>query len=310
MEDAVNRGAPLLPDGQDVPFEQMTAALSKTARHAGRASGARALIATVVAVGPAPRLQEPAAALHQLGTDVGLRSILIAIDRSAGPVHRVQGDMVALGGLKPRFVNNAVAALRLSSLPTVVWWRGGDPELLPELARLADRVVLDEEAPEPGWRRAATLFGETSFSDLRWTRLTRWRTLMAQIFEMPEVRRAAARFTSLEIAGSDELTSRLYGAWLRDALGSGALRLRIERAGRAPLESVRLGDGAQSVALSLSPSGACMTTQVRVEGHDGASKTVSFGEQGPAVLLAEELRVRARDRAFERALEALLELQP
>lgn len=310
MENAVSNGAPLLPEGRDVPFDQIAAALSKSGRQGGRGSRAPALTATIVAVGPAPRLHEPASALQQLGMAVGLRSILVAIDRSAEPVHRVQGDIVALGGLKPRFVNNAVAALRLSSLPTVVWWRGGAPELLPELARLADRVVLDEEAPEPGWRQAAALFDETSFSDLRWTRLTRWRTLMAQIFEVPEVRRAASGFTSIQIAGSDELTARLYGAWLRDALGTAALRVRIDRTGRAPLESVRLGDGTQHVALSLSPSGACMTTHARVEGHDGASKTVSFAEQGAAVLMAEELRVRARDRAFERTLTALLEAEP
>ena len=52
------------------------------------------------------------------------------------------------------YLNNAVAALRLSSLPTAVWWRGGNPEMLEGVANLADRMILDAEEPADVWARA------------------------------------------------------------------------------------------------------------------------------------------------------------
>lgn len=296
----------LLPGGRDVPFDRLTASLSSPVGFEGGTPGARALTATVVAVGPAPRLGEAVGALESLGAAIGLRSVLIAIDCDGPPVHRMQGAVVALGGLKPSFVNNAVAALRLSSLPTVVWWRGGPADLLPALARLADRVVLDEESPHSGWRQAATLLAETAFGDLRWTRLTRWRSLMAQLFEVPDVRAAGEAFSRLDVSGSDAPTSALFASWLRRALGV-PLQVRFERRDGPALRAVTLGDGAQHVSVRLAASGVCVTTRASVRGHDGASKTVSFGDQSLPALLAEELRVRARDRAFEEAVVASLE---
>ena len=96
--------------------------------------------------------------------------------------------------MKPQFLNNAVAALRLSSLPTLVWWRGGSVDALEGVAELADRVVLDDDQPEATWARAVTLFEDSAFSDLRWARLTEWRALMAHFFDIPEVLAAAEIF--------------------------------------------------------------------------------------------------------------------
>jgi hypothetical protein len=45
-------------------------------------------------------------------------------------------------------------------------------------------------------------------------------------------------------------------------------------------------------------------TAARLSGVDAASRTVSLGEQRLASLIGEELRIRARDLAFERAVAA------
>ena len=82
-----------------------------------------------------------------------------------------------------------MAALRLSSLPAVVWWRGGSVEALDDLANLADRLVLDTPDPDDVWARADTLFERTALTDLRWTRLTRWRAALAHLFDLSHVRR-------------------------------------------------------------------------------------------------------------------------
>ena len=297
----------LLPSGTEVPFSQMDAALERFC--VGKSGApARALTATVVVIGPRRRLREAAEALERLTGSGGVRAVLISAGSNPSPSVRVSEQAVALEGLRLDYLNNAVAALRLSSLPTVVWWRGEHPESIPGLAALADRLVLDldDEDPADVWPRALALVDETAISDLRWTRLTRWRALMAHFFDIPEVREAAATFARLEIAGSDGHAARLFAGWLSSSLqwnGRVAIAIR-PGAGGAPIESVTLGDGSQSLALRLAPSGTCVEAAALVAGHAGTTRIVSLGDQSLAALIAEELRVSSRDPAFEKALAA------
>jgi len=264
----------------------------------------RALVATVVAVGPADRLGAAAEALQALGDAGTVRGILISQGDTAAPPARVAGNTVALHGLKPAFFNNAVAALRLSSLPTLVWWRGGRPDTLDGLAELADRIVLDDDAPEPIWSRAAGLFEECAFSDLRWARLTQWRALMAHFFDIPEVLAAAADFSRLTISASDRMSARLFAAWLLSSIEvqDGFSVELTDGSPDAPIEEIRLGDHQQELVVRLAGHRTCLETQVSVKGHRSASRLVSLEDQTLAGLLTEELRIRARDAAFERAL--------
>jgi glucose-6-phosphate dehydrogenase assembly protein OpcA len=235
--------------------------------------------------------------------------MLISIGRKPRPTPRRAGETVALSGLSPTFVDNAVAALRLSSLPTIVWWRGGDPVILEELARLADRVLLDDGEPREVWRRAAGLFETAGFSDLRWTRLTRWRTLLANFFDIAEVRAAAPAFTRLRVRGADRVAAELLASWLAWALGRrDALELAFEENHRgAFIEAVAFGNARDGIRLRLAPSGTCVATSANLDRHRCGARTVSLGDQTLSALLSEELRIRARDRAFEAAVLAWLE---
>jgi glucose-6-phosphate dehydrogenase assembly protein OpcA len=178
--------------------------------------------------------------------------------------------------------------------------------MLDALATLADRLVLDSEDPSDGWRRVAALAEHTAVSDLRWTRLTRWRALMAHFFDIPEVRAVAPAFQRLEVTGADPHVLRLFAGWLASALQwTPAVSIDLRQThGPAPIESVRLSNGGQELVLRLASSGSCVTTSAHVEGHAGASRTVALGDQTLAALLAEELRIRSRDLPFERALLA------
>jgi glucose-6-phosphate dehydrogenase assembly protein OpcA len=298
---------PLLPSAVEVPFSEMETALARWGFRPARPDAPRALTATVVAIGPRHRLSDAADALQQIGGQTGVRAILISCGTDHEPSVRISGTSVALEGLEPGYMNNAVAALRLSSLPTLVWWRGGDLATLDAVATLADRLVLDADDPVPGWRRAAALAEQTAISDLRWTRLTRWRALMAHFFDIPEVQAVAGTFGRLEVRGGDHHVLRLFAGWLASSLQSkAAMSIDLTTTpGPAPIERVRLADGTRELVLSLAPSGTCVQTAARVEGHAGASRTVSLGEQGLAALISEELRIRSRDLAFERALAAL-----
>src|SRR5687767_2734550 len=250
----------LLPGGRDVPFAEIEVTLARIVRDGRRRrrGPARALTATVIVVGKPERLIAAAEALEQLGEAGGVRAILISEGEHTAPIARVTENAIAISGLTPRYLNNAVAALRLSSLPTLVWWRGGPPELLDGLADLADRLVLDAADPKPVWARVGAIAERAATSDLRWTRLTRGRALMAHFWGIPGVRAAAPGFDRLRIEGSDSDAARLYAAWLVSSLGWTPATLEVrERQGAAPIECVELGDGEQSLALRTAASRTC-----------------------------------------------------
>jgi glucose-6-phosphate dehydrogenase assembly protein OpcA len=295
----------------ELQFSEINEVLSRRPENPRRAE-ARALFATIVVVSPDDRLAEAAQALEAVGDRTGVRTILISIGESKQPKARLAGNAVALPGLVPAYVNNAIAALRLSSLPTVIWWRGGACDILEDLAGLAEHIVLDAPDPHEGWKRAVKLFGRAAFSDLRWTRLTRWRTLMAQFFDMPEVRDAASGFRRLEIWSADAPMAGLFAGWLKTGL---QLRQPLEvqlsaPTGRALIEKISFGDGAQRLTLQLGGRGGCVMTMAAVEGHAGNQRTVSAGDERLQTLISEELRIRARDHAFEAALTSYLESLP
>jgi glucose-6-phosphate dehydrogenase assembly protein OpcA len=145
----------------------------------------------------------------------------------------------------------------------------------------------------------------TSVTDMRWTRLTRWRALMAHFFDIPEVRAAIPHFRTLRLEGSDESVLRLFAGWVLSIVSSPD-RLKFElikTSGPAPIETVILG-GDQELVLRVAPSRTCIETAARVSHLSSTSRIVSLGDQGLAALLGEELRIRARDVAFERAVIA------
>src|SRR5262245_57524740 len=113
----------------------------------------RARTATLVAVGPSDRLNDVSATLAAEDGAGALHIVRIITDGPSPPSGDERSDVVTIGGLRPEYVNNAIAAVRLSSLPTIVWWRGGRAEQLEGVASLADRVVLDATDPWPLWSR-------------------------------------------------------------------------------------------------------------------------------------------------------------
>ncbi len=231
----------LLPEGRAVAFADIEGALHSAAGEAERRLSGIARTATLVIAGHAERLVESVKALDEL-TDIGVRAVLISYGDNPEPTVRVSHHAVALEGLCAEYLNNAVAALRLSSLPTLVWWRGGATSTLEGLATLADRLVLDAPDPTDAWAQVGALAEKTAVSDLRWARLTRWRALMAHFFDLPDVLADASHLRSLRIEGSDRHTARLFAGWIASALrwprGQG-YEFR-EKPGGAPIEAVAL----------------------------------------------------------------------
>ena len=268
----------------------------------------RARTATIVVVGPSDRLADVADTLGGEEESGALHIVRIAIDGGSTQTSDARPDIVTIAGLRPEYVNNAIAAVRLSSLPTIVWWRGGRPEALDGVASLADRVILDIDDPWPLWARTPPLFEQTALTDIRWARLTRWRAALAHFFDLPQVRQTASTFSRLSIAASDRAEAALFAGWLDSAF---AWRGRVvpeftDAAEGAPLESVTLQGESCQLELRLLPHTTCLSTEGHVGSEVVASRVVSLGNQTLSTLLAEELRVRSRDIAFEQAVQSAL----
>jgi glucose-6-phosphate dehydrogenase assembly protein OpcA len=301
----------LLQHGREVPFADIEATLARLARDGRRRhAAARALTATVVVIGPAARLAAAAEALEQLREAAGVRAILISEGTRTTPIVRVSEQAVAITELAPGFLNNAVAALRLSSLPTLVWWRGGSLDDLDELAALADRLVLDAEDADAAWARAPRLIHVTALTDLRWTRLTRWRSALAHLFDLPQVLRGAAGLRSLAIDAHDLPSARLFAGWLRGSLRWPSSLPIVIRAAKGdasiPLERVHLDGTSVSISIQVMANRQCL--EASVDGVDASARVVPLGEGTLASLVGEELGVRTRDLAFEQALSCAREI--
>ena len=268
----------------------------------------RTLTGTLVAICAAAQLEETHAALRALHARASVRPILVTFGDIAQPPIREVDAAIIIEGLLPRYLDNVVAARRVSSLPAMAWWRGGDPGVLSTLAPLVDRLVMDSRDPEIDWRAAARLVEVTSLGDLRWTRLSRWRNLMAQFFDLPAVRAAAQDFSRLEIAAADEPGARLLGAWLSKRLPTTQpLDVRISP-GEQFLTHVALIGQDHRLELRLTSAATCVRTSVQTGNQVVAERTVSLGNQALTALLGEEMRIRARDLAFEDAVRSVAEV--
>jgi glucose-6-phosphate dehydrogenase assembly protein OpcA len=159
------------------------------------------------------------------------------------------------------------------------------------------------------WARAPRLFDRTALTDLHWTALTRWRAALAHLVDLPHVRQGLASLNRLEIAASDRAAARLFAGWLRSSLqGIATLDVRIDEApGRAhtPLARVRLSGGGPGLTLQVREDRTCL--EAAVDGANGA-RMVPLGNGSLAARFVDEIGVRVRDAAFERALVAAMEI--
>ena len=265
----------------------------------------RTYTATIVAICPAARSDETKSTLRALHTRTGVRPIVVTLGESAEPpLNEDDGGAIVIDGLTPRYLNNVVAARRLSSLPAIAWWRGGDPTVLDGLAALVDRLVMDSIDPRQDWAAAVPLLEVTAFSDLRWTRLTRWRNLMSQFFDVPVIRATAEEFSRLEVIAGDAWVAQLFAGWLTARLPRGPKLEVVTKnvSGPHALVSATLSGPVHRLELQLTSNGTCVHASIDGGSLATAARTVSLGDQSPSSLLEEELRIRARDAGFEQAL--------
>lgn len=262
----------------------------------------RVLTSTVIAIVEPRSTAGVTETLSDL-SPLGVRPVIISLGGEPGTARREERGATVFEGLPPKYLDNAVASVRLSSLPTLVWWRADDLPLLERVAELVDRLVIDVGDSRRVWPMVPQVAPVSPVSDLRWTRLTRWRELFAQFFEIPDVCRAAASFDRLTVAGGDEHQLRLAAGWLRSRLPSGAgLHVDLRTGGAPPIERLAVSGSQGTLAVQRLAGTACLETTVQIGGVPAARRVVAAGDRSLSALIAEEMGIRSRDVAFEDAV--------
>ena len=317
-----------------------------------------------------------AATINELATRHPSRAIVVVTDRGRegssselemhcylpAPTdgHQVSYEQIlirARGNADRRLVS-AVIPLLLPDLPVFLWWTETPPldeSFFDELLALADRLIVDSAdfaRPDRTLPRlhavARAGHGRYGLTDFNWTRITPWRELISQFFDVPAWRPYLDGITGIRVGFAVEADGReihpsqalLFIGWLASRLGwmaqgalapseAGGLLFDMRRAD-GPEIQVRVrprfmrgleeGDlsGLRIQAEHLgqhaefvvkrAENGSHATALVTIGGRGVAERIVPLGKPGVSDLLGEELTIARSDTIYEDALAALVAL--
>jgi hypothetical protein len=210
-----------------------------------------------------------------------------------------------------------VLPLTVADLPVILWCRSARVFGLPDfsqIAKIAQKLLLDS-ASFPNSAEILVEIGRRSragqvLGDLAWTRITRIRELISQIFEsrnyLARLREVAE--VKISFGGSVPPPAAYYlAAWLLDCLEGGGAhpRLSWEPAPDDPagqLMRIELTGGSDDgLHITICVSGDRERPCGDVQIDSLASHTV-FPPDNDYVLLREELSIPGRDPVYEKSL--------
>ncbi|MFF5701551.1 glucose-6-phosphate dehydrogenase assembly protein OpcA [Streptomyces sp. NPDC012794] len=230
--------------------------------------------------GPERRRRTQLDAELRVGSDAGSGETVLL---------RLHGDLATQAG-------SVVLPLLAPDAPVVAWWPADVPAdpARDELGVLAQRRITDSQAaPDPvgvlAARAASYAPGDT---DLAWTRLTPWRSLLACAFDQRPLPVTAATVES----EADNASAELLARWLEDRLGVPVTRV----ATAGPLITrVRLETSAGEVVVDR-PTGSLATLVL----PGWPDRKVALKIRSTAELIAEELRRLDADEVYASVLRA------
>ncbi|RLL66268.1 glucose-6-phosphate dehydrogenase assembly protein OpcA [Streptomyces sp. Z26] len=189
---------------------------------------------------------------------------------------------------------SVVLPLLLPDAPVVVWWPEDAPEHPSEdlLGTLAQRRITDAAAtedPEGSLRVRAETYapGDT---DLAWTRITPWRSVLAAALDQKHTEISGATVEGEEYNPS----SALLALWLAERLDVPVTRVITDGPG---ITAVRLDAADGEICLDRADGSLA---ELAVPGQP--DRHVALQRRTTAELVAEELRRLDPDEAYERAV--------
>lgn len=254
-----------------------------------------------------------------------------------------------------RQVPGTVIPLLIPDVPVVLWWPGDgvfNHPIFPTLMDASDQLVIDSGSfsdSVQGLTRIHTLATEEypgmSFRDLAWARLTPWRELTAQFFDVPTTRPFLEGIVRVRVvyarAATDPFNptqALLYGSWLASRLGWETIP-NLRRLGRESLMVMRSGETPITLELSSQPAddlpaGCLLMTELVAQTEDSAAtftiaraddrahtvatmtvqgqppqeRIVPMHEGSVAEMLSDEVSTVRRDHVFDDALNVAVRL--
>lgn len=291
-------------DLTDTLSSQINAAMVRARRSAGRQ--AMGLVLTLVIVTEEKDHYDALKAATETSREHPSR-ILVVIRRPGRGSGRLDAEVrlggesgpgetvvLRLHGELSEHAASVVLPLLLPDAPVVAWWPGDAPSVPGDtaLGELAQRRVTDAAATPDALanltqRAASYLPGDT---DLSWTRLTPWRSMLAAALDQRATTISAAGVT----AEAGNPSAELLALWLSDRLG-----IQVERHDSE-------GPGITDVWLAI-PSGRINLT--RPDGRlatlttpNQPDRRVALKRRDVAELIAEELRRLDPDEVYERTI--------
>ncbi len=205
--------------------------------------------------------------------------------------------LLRLYGRLTEHADSVISPLLLTDTPVVAWWPGDSPAVPARdaVGQLATRRITDARAARDavaaiGGRHTGYLPGDT---DLAWTRLTSWRSLLAAAFDRP-----TGPVRSGVVSGAaGNPSAPLLAAWLSERLG---IPMELAESDGPGLTEVRLtlADG----DLKIARTDARLATLSRPGQPD---RRVALARRPTAELLAEELRRLDPDDTYGAAIQWL-----
>jgi glucose-6-phosphate dehydrogenase assembly protein OpcA len=187
-----------------------------------------------------------------------------------------------------------VLPLLLPDVPVVTWWPDAGPEVpsADPLGAFAQRRITDAaEYHKPMDKLKARAAGyQPGDTDLAWTRLTPWRSMLAAALDQ-----YPRKIVSAAVSGEEgNPSARMLAVWLRQRLGVPVTRTADEGPG---ITGVQLMTESGPIALSR-PDGELATLSI----PDQPDRPVALKRRETAELIAEELRRLDPDDMYSRLL--------
>jgi glucose-6-phosphate dehydrogenase assembly protein OpcA len=290
----------------DTTSGQISAALLRARRNAG--SPSMGMVLTMIIVCSERDYEDALQASTLAGREHPARILLVvtaggrqsSLDAEVRMGEGTPGEVVVLRMRGPVGAHPAsvIRPLLLPDSPVVIWWPGAAPPSAAndELSGLAVRRLTDAAAAARP--RAALLERAKAYrpgdTDLAWTRLTRWRGLLAAALDQ-----YPARIKSVTVESErGNPSATLLASWLQAKLKMAVRVLPSEGPG---LTAVRLNTAAGDIAITR-PDG--LLASYTVPGQP--ERLVALKRREVTDLISEELRRLDDDRVYEAAVKALL----
>ena len=210
--------------------------------------------------------------------------------------------VLRLHGALAQHAGSVAIPLLLPDTPVVAWWPGKAPEDLADdpIGRHAVRRITDASATTRPVRSldVRQLGYQPGDTDLAWTRLTPWRSILAAALDQP-----VGRITAVEVVCEPSNPSGpLLASWLHRQLGAPVR----SASGKAPgISEVRIVGESGEIALTRADG---LKATLSRTGRSPA--TVALARRSLAELLAEELRRLDPDEIYAEALMGLPSVTP